>query len=298
MAKKTVAVLVVTYNRLAKLVKCLESIFMQTFQDFDVFVIDNASNDGTSDYVRNLHNNRINYINTGQNLGGAGGFSFGLNEIWKQDYTYCLIMDDDTYPKQDSLESMVKKMSILKAGYICSRVNWIDGEACNMNTPSTGKPESLKKVLALDNHLIEIQGCSFVSCLVDLAIVREVGLPIKEFFIYGDDVDFTRRIEKKAKGYLDLDSLVIHDMPSNNANSIAVCEQERIERYFYAIRNAVYIRRKHDHYRFIRLSKYYFRTLFSILKHARNKRFRRITVLNRGFIKGLFFNPKIVFFDQ
>ena len=76
-----VAAIVVTYNRKTLLVENINALLSQTRADkLDVIIIDNASNDGTYDEIKPLldSNNNLYYTNTGDNLGGAGGFSYGI----------------------------------------------------------------------------------------------------------------------------------------------------------------------------------------------------------------------------
>ena len=74
-----VAAVVVTYNRKDMLATCLRKLRQQEGAACDILVIDNASTDGTGDMVRECFSvPEIRYFNTGANLGGAGGFSFGI----------------------------------------------------------------------------------------------------------------------------------------------------------------------------------------------------------------------------
>ena len=70
---------VVTYNRLDMLKCCLTSLMKQTVA-CDIMIVDNASIDGTEEYVRSIACNTVFYFNTGRNLGGAGGFNFGIRK--------------------------------------------------------------------------------------------------------------------------------------------------------------------------------------------------------------------------
>ena len=65
------------------------------------------------------------------------------------------------------------------------------------------------------DKLVPVHHCSFVSVLIPISAVREVGLPIWQFFLYGDDCEYTNRLRKTGAGYMDLDSIVIHKMASN-----------------------------------------------------------------------------------
>ena len=108
----TTAAVIVTYNRRALLRECLSAVLSQTAA-CDVLVIDNHSTDGTGEMVKELMVSReetpdgderdITYLNTGKNLGGSGGFSYGMKEAVKRSYEYLWIMDDDCVPERDCL---------------------------------------------------------------------------------------------------------------------------------------------------------------------------------------------------
>ena len=73
---------------------------------------------------------------------------------------------------------------------------------------------------------------------------EKVGLPISEFFIYGDDQEYTARLRKLAPAYLDFDSVIVHKAPSNKGADVVSADETRIERFFYQARNGMYIARK------------------------------------------------------
>ena len=79
MSADRVAAVVVTLNRLPLLQKCIEKLETQTVP-CDILVVNNASTDGTAAWLseREAVNSRIHVKNTGANLGGAGGFHFGM----------------------------------------------------------------------------------------------------------------------------------------------------------------------------------------------------------------------------
>ena len=111
---KKVITVVVTYNRKKLLLECIKRLLDQkTDALLDILVIDNASSDGTKDAIQNfVDNGTIRYINTGANLGGAGGFEKGVREAAKDDYDYIWIMDDDTLAENDSLERLISSLSM------------------------------------------------------------------------------------------------------------------------------------------------------------------------------------------
>ena len=73
-----IVAIIVTFNRKELLGEAIEALCSQTIQSFDIMVVDNASTDGTKEYIFSYVNNgTIQYFNTGKNIGGAGGFHFG-----------------------------------------------------------------------------------------------------------------------------------------------------------------------------------------------------------------------------
>ena len=107
-----IGMLIVTYNRIDKLKKTLLSIESQTRTPDLVFFVDNSSTDGTdmllSSWCQKVSFKTIVY-RTSENLGGAGGFSIGLDLISKENIDWIYIGDDDAYPNRNTLQEFEKK---------------------------------------------------------------------------------------------------------------------------------------------------------------------------------------------
>ena len=112
--KNRVAAVVVTYNRLEFLKRCVNSLHKQTVP-CDILVVDNASTDETAQWLESQTD--IFFHNTGSNLGGAGGFHYGMRWAVEANYDYLWVMDDDCFPKTDALEKLLSADSLLKGVY-------------------------------------------------------------------------------------------------------------------------------------------------------------------------------------
>ncbi len=294
---KKCAEIVVTYNRKKLLEENINALLEQSYKNHDIFIIDNASTDGTKEMINKYKDKRIKYFNTGKNIGGAGGFSFGIREALLKEYDYIWLMDDDSIPNEKALESLINKAALLNDdfSYLASLVYWTDGNLLQMNVPEINIKNKMD--LQLDsiskNKIIPIGTSSFVGCFVNAKYSRVIGLPIREFFIYGDDVEYTGRLLKENKAFLDLDSIIIHKAPTNKGADISTDTEDRLQRYYYQSRNGMYIARK-TNTRLKRLLVILKRTGKIILK-SKNKKIRRIWLLYKGSIAGVFFNPKIEF---
>lgn len=288
---KTAAV-VVTYNRKELLLKNIETLLAQTCKDvLDILIIDNASTDGTREAIDNYVDNcSIQYYNTGSNLGGAGGFSYGIKLATEKGYGTLWILDDDTLPTSTALEMLRKKDQELgdSYGFLSSRVLWKDGSICTMNIQ---KETKWKRMDDFDTER-PIQYASFVSLFLRSSTVREVGLPYKEFFIWADDWEYTRRISKTKPCYFIPSSVVNHWCGSNVGADIITASADRIDRFNYMYRNDVVLYRQDGiegkFYLWFRNNVHRLR----IILKADNKG-RKLDIIRRGTKEGKTFYPEI-----
>ena len=149
-------------------------------------------------------------------------------------------MDDDTLPRPDALGKLLEADESLNGnyGFLSSVVLWTDGSGCKMNRQKV-KKNFYENVGLLTKSLIPVDQATFVSLFIKTETVKKAGLPVKEFFIWGDDLEYTRRmaVRMKMPCYLVGRSQVVHAMRTNNGSCIATDAPERIDRYRYAYRN-------------------------------------------------------------
>ena len=116
---RNVTAIVVTYNRLPLLKQCLAALRAQTVQGFTVLLVDNASTDGTADYIKTLAMPGLVCRNPGENLGGAGGFAYGIRAAAELGCEAVWIMDDDTLPEPDALAALLAAGNL--SFWLCDR---------------------------------------------------------------------------------------------------------------------------------------------------------------------------------
>jgi GT2 family glycosyltransferase len=288
-----VGCVVVTYNKINMLKECIQAIFNQSRKVDYVYLIDNCSSDETQDYAEKLAKvySNVHYYRLDKNIGGAGGFNYGLKMAYKEKMDYIWMMDNDTIPCETALENLLVHTtnSKINLGFLCSRAQWVDGKPCIMNIPTVG--ESWTEFLS--EKLIRLKSASFVSLLIPRYALEKVGYPIKEFFIWGDDVEFTSRISKHYDGYLVTDSIVIHKMGKNETTDILRDEPNRIGRYYFDYRNRVFMAKKDGKKQFAKTYLRTFLMLFKILVVHNDSKFKKFGVVLKGLIAGTFFNPCI-----
>ncbi len=261
--KYKVIAIVVTYNRKELLLECIGAILKQTYSIDKLILIDNCSTDGTADELRDrkyIDNPKILFIRTESNIGGAGGFYEGMLKAKEYQYDWLWIMDDDTIPAVNCLEKLIEAAimvesapivegleSAVKPSFFASAVYGVNGEF--MNVPKISKKKALNGYSYwynfLDKGLINISMATFVSILIKKEAINICGLPCKDFFIWGDDSEYTTRLtEYYGDAYLVGASVVVHKRSSAKALSIKTeTDPRRIEMFSYQYRNSVIINR-------------------------------------------------------
>lgn len=287
-----IAAVVVTYNRKALLVQCLEHLLNQSIP-CDILIVDNASTDGTATAVGELlqMEPRLHYQNTGRNSGGAGGFNYGMHWAVQAGYEYLWLMDDDTLPHPAALEKLFEADIALKGeyGWLSSRCLWTDGSLCPMNLQRITPYRDLKEFrLGLE----PVQMASFVSLFLKTEIVKHVGLPIRDFFIWADDWEYSRRISRVYPCYAVKESNVVHAMKTKSIVNIATDVPERLMRYRYFYRNDVYLYRREGIKGWLWLfAKDCWHSL-QVLQKSKKYKCRKLAIIWGGFFCGITFSPK------
>lgn len=141
MSSKILTVYILTYNRPDYLAQCLSSIENQIFKDFNVVVLDNASEKDGQYLLENFPSLSIEYIKHPSNLGSVGNIEYALRH--KSGTKYKILFHDDDLMHPSLLAEEVKFLEF------DPRVTWV-GTALQ---PFFGIPGPFKKINAFD-HLV------------------------------------------------------------------------------------------------------------------------------------------------
>lgn len=292
--EKNVSAVVVTYNRIELLKECLAALDGQSYELSHILVVNNNSSDGTTEWLKSLDDKKYLIHSLEENIGGAAGFSYGVEKAYLEtEDDIFWIMDDDTIPDKDALLKLTEATDTLgdKYGFLCSNIKWIDGAATNI--PDTTKTWSEK----VEKGLIQVERATFVSICVSRESVRKFGLPTAELVIWGDDTEYTTRLSSKEDSYMVSDSIATHKAYKNLMDvSLINDTKDRIDRYYYMYRNVLLTHRLYHNKKAVTkqfLSNCF--VLFRVLIKAPNAKMKRMKTLLSGTIAGLAFNPNIKF---
>ncbi|WP_435527001.1 glycosyltransferase [Microbacterium aurantiacum] len=295
----TVAAVVVTFNRLEKLKTVLSSLEAQSVPPERIIVIDNASTDGTGNYLAaRQHALTVDVVSMETNAGGAGGFAEGMLRAYASGADHIWIMDDDCYPEPTALANLITGFddAVEQLGadvpFACSVVEFTDGNICEMNNPLP--TWDWGRLLVKGQKNVMVTACSFVSVLIPRWAIARYGLPYRDYFIWFDDREYTLRLTKVCPGVQVLDSVVIHDMGDNRGVNFAMVDAKSLWKFEYGVRNEASYQL---HHRGLLYFLEFGARLFVSLHRGRVPLRLRARLL-RKWLAGALFNPSVEYPDQ
>lgn len=203
------SIIIVSWNTHDLLKACLDSIYAYPPQDpFEVWVVDNASTDGSPAMVRENFP-QVRLVENTENVGFAGGNNQAIRQSTGE---YVLLLNPDTEVRPEALDSLVQFMDARPdVGAAGSRLIDPDG---SLQTSCSPSPTLLREFLRLfhvpgipsdgtyDMHAWSldvprpvdvIQGASLI---VRRSVLDQVGLLDETYFIYSEEVDLCLRIQR------------------------------------------------------------------------------------------------------
>ncbi|MDP4283943.1 MAG: glycosyltransferase family 2 protein [Bacteroidota bacterium] len=186
---KIIAV-VVTYNRQKLLSECIHALRSQTRSVDQILVVNNGSTDNTEYWLQQQSD--VDFV-TQSNVGSGGGFNTGIKLAYEKGFDWIWLMDDDGYPKEDALEKLLENDSEELCLRNCAVINKEDKKSFVWKTANYNNIDEVK------DPVIKNFAHPFNGTLLHKKIIKKVGLPRKELFIWGDETEYFYRIINKHK---------------------------------------------------------------------------------------------------
>ncbi len=205
----SVTIIILNWNGIADTLECLKSLTKILYTNYKIIVVDNGSSGDDVNLLQNKLSNSTAIIQNKENLGYAGGINSALNEIDKNKTDYILLLNNDTIVNKSFLNELV-------------RVSESDSNIgiCGSLELSYNKPKQITTIgCNFDNYFFiqtypckykNIDGCNLKqnrkldlvagsSMLIRTSLFNKIGLFDKDYFIYGEEFDFS--LKAKKAGY-------------------------------------------------------------------------------------------------
>ncbi|AYK15550.1 glycosyltransferase family 2 protein [Methanosarcina flavescens] len=195
--KKSVSIVILSYNNREDLEECIPSLMSQTYQDFEIIVVDNASMDGSEEFIRTNYP-MIKVVQTGKNLGYPAGNNAGF-EVAEGEYI--VVVNPDTVADPEWLAELIKPLerdhtiaattSKILIYYQKDRIN-----TCANTSHLTGLTfcRGLNKSVDEFNNFQAVGAVSGCSFAIRRDVLKYINGFDPDFFLYMEDADLSWRI--------------------------------------------------------------------------------------------------------
>lgn len=179
-----VSIVIPTYNRAHLIKKSLKSVLNQTYQNFEIIVVDDGSTDNTQEILESFNENRIKYIKHKQNKGTAAARNTGIKHS-KCDFIAFQDSDDEWFPEKLEKEMKAFENSTIKVGVVYTGLWYVK----NNSKKYVPYPQITKKEGNIHDELLTgnfVSGLSVIRkiCFEKLGLFNESLPSLEDWELY------------------------------------------------------------------------------------------------------------------
>jgi N-acetylglucosaminyl-diphospho-decaprenol L-rhamnosyltransferase len=203
------SIVIVSYNSAADLEECLRSLTDPSPRiDHEIVVVDNASSDGSPDYLRSRWPG-IRLIEAGGNLGFAKANNLGIRQTFGE---LVLLLNPDTRVPREAIDRLAAALDANPGAAVAGPriVNGRGTPELSFGRMISPLAELRQKLLARVPALVQrltatsksVDWVSGACLLIRRADLEAVGLLDERYFMYTEDVDLCAAVRARGRGVL------------------------------------------------------------------------------------------------
>lgn len=243
-----VALVVLTWNNAEDTLRCLASLERLTYPHHQIIVIDNGSTDDSVPQIRAAYPG-VQLIETGANLGYAGGNNVGIRYALENGAEFICILNNDIIVEPGFLEPLLAALrddpaigvvTPLIAGLDTPEIVWALGSSVNRRTAAVTRLHAGERVSEWRGRPpLAVDVASGAAMLVKQEVFDKVGLMDEDFFLYYEETDWCLQVQ--CAGYKIMavpDSVVLHKVSAALGETSPVID-------YYMLRNHLHFVSRH-----------------------------------------------------
>jgi len=200
------SIVIVSYNIANLIGNCLKSVFAANNIIMEVFVIDNASSDGSYDFIKDKFPS-VNLVANTKNV----GFAAANNQVLPQcKGKYIFFLNPDTKVMPDTFNKAISFMDAnSRVGLAGTKIiNPDETLQWSVSYKYPGQKYTTNELSDMPGNIACVLGASMIG---RSELIKKIGGFDEDFFLYGEDQDLCLRIRKLGYeiGYID-SATVVH----------------------------------------------------------------------------------------
>ena len=238
-----VAIVILNWNGLDDTLECLCSLRAIDYPNYEVIIVDNASEDGDVKVIEAKHGHWIHVIKNKRNLGFAEGNNIGIRYALKQDADYVLLLNNDTTVSPSFLNKMVD------AARSDDEIAILIPTIYDYDVPDTIQSQMRKigwygppgATIRLQNskRLVDVEIALGTCMLIKRETVERIGLLSSDYFLQVEDTDYSVRTQRQGFRIVCVPQATIWHKGSASLNKVPA------EKLGYFTRNRFLLRAKY-----------------------------------------------------
>ena len=214
-------IIVVTHNGLNDLRNCVDSLSSQLPSNWEILVVDNASSDGTKEYLDSASSHSLRKILLDTNTGFAAGNNTGATHAKGQ---WLFLLNNDTTCASGTLRALEEGARTARQFRIfaCRMIRAADGKVDNLGIRFTRLLRGTQIGAGAERgwtDVHEVFGASGGAMLVHRSVIDDIGLFDPNFFAYQEDVEFAVRARLAGYRCLHLPDAVVYHKGGGTSSS-------------------------------------------------------------------------------
>lgn len=268
-------IIVLNYKGLQDTLECLASLASVTYPNFKVAVVDNCSADGSEQAIRAAYPGHL-VLQTGQNLGYAGGNNAGIRLALEHKVEYVCLLNNDTTVTPEFLDPLVNwleqdEISGIAGPMVCdhyhqgtiqatgSRANLWLGKFYQIN-PGRKRDEV--------RGVIEADYVAGACLLIRSELIKKIGLIPEEYFLFFEETEWCLKAKRAGQKVVCVCQSLIFHKGSKSIQKVSGTQE------YYMTRNQIIFEKRNA-------------TWFQLQVFLLYRKYRMALSLTKGFFKGV-----------
>ncbi|NQV38836.1 MAG: glycosyltransferase family 2 protein [Candidatus Marinimicrobia bacterium] len=247
-----ISIIVLNWNNWPDTIACVESIEKNVYENYNIIIVDNNSEDSSEKILRQKYPDKI-FIQSGDNLGYAGGNNIGIEKALSLKSDYILLLNNDTIVRHDFLQPLVNSFSLdekigivsgkilyldeqPKIWYAGGKIDWLRGSGF-----SYGNKQIDNGQFDYNREVSFVSGCMM---LIKREVIENIKLLNEDYFLYLEDTEYCfRAIKAGYKLYYVHQSLIYHKVNEKEGRYASTIYYSTRNRLKFIRENAQFIYR-------------------------------------------------------
>jgi len=232
------SIIIVNWNAKEFLNGCIESLLSQSFTDYEIILVDNASSDDSVNFIKDNFP-QVTIIQNKNNVGFAEGNNIGIKN--SQGEIIVLFNPDAVADKNwlsqlvDSLQSSKKIAAVTGKMYYLGDKYGKDAVFCTWSKidPYSASPSNFHN----DESTSKVDYLSGAAMAIKKDVLDKIGLMDSDYFLYFEETDLCARMIRAGYDLMYVPSAIVwHTVSplSNSENKIYYMERSRVR---FALKN-------------------------------------------------------------